>query len=301
MPQKEDCPHSGGSELSEPAATALEPGLDADVDTSKSTQGADDGQVEALLARAAVEGQASAARLQQEAVLCSLHLAEGAAHRYRGRGIDFEDLLQVGRMALVKAVRGYQADRGGSFAAYAVPTISGEIKRYFRDCGWAVRPPRRLQEIRAGLSEREAALQQELQRTPTTDELADALGVDTGDVVEARLTAAAYSALSIDAPAPGSDMDAPVELPHDGPDEFELVERRDALRQALETLTPRERRIIRLRFVEECTQTEIGEDLGVSQMQVSRLLSRTLQRLRERLESSEQAPMAGRDREPAAT
>jgi RNA polymerase sigma-B factor len=291
MPQLEDqSPASPESPLGAGAVEDVEAGAHGD-----------DGQVEALLAEAAsVEEPAAAARLRQEAVLLSLHLAEGAAHRYRGRGIEFEDLLQVGRMALVKAVRGYQHDRGGSFAAYAIPTISGEIKRYFRDCGWAVRPPRRLQEIRAGLSEREAALQQELQRTPTSEELADALGVELDEVAQARLTSAAYSALSLDAPAPGSDMESPLELASDEVDGFELVERRDALRQALATLTPREQRIIRLRFVEECTQTQIGEDLGVSQMQVSRLLTRTLARLRERLEEGEVAVAAEDEQEPAS-
>ena len=106
-------------------------------------------------------------RLRQEVVLLTLDLADTVARRYRSRGIDHEDLVQVGRMALVKAVRGYRSGAGNSFPAYAVPTISGEIKRHFRDFGWAVRPPRRLQELRAGLAAAEDTLRQELGREPT--------------------------------------------------------------------------------------------------------------------------------------
>jgi RNA polymerase sigma-B factor len=250
-------------------------------------------QAEHLLA--SVEGCTDPSRrkrLQQEAVLLTLDLPEAIAHRYQGRGIDFEDLLQVGRMALVKAVRGYRPGRGASFAAYAVPTIAGEIKRYFRDCGWAVRPPRRLQEVRVELGAQEAQLQQELRREPTLDELAESMGLVREDIREVKVGCAAYSALSLDAPAPG--LSGPAEMPDRGPDEYEAIETRDALRQALSGLTDRERQIVRRRFIDEWTQSQIGDELGVSQMQVSRLLSGILQQLREGLRD---APV---EREPAS-
>ncbi len=229
-------------------------------------------------------------RLQQEAVLLTLDLAEAVAHRYRGRGIDLEDLVQVGRMALVKAARGYRVGRGASFPAYAVPTISGEIKRYFRDSGWAVRPPRRLQEARAELGAREAELQQDLQREPSLREIADAMSLVPEDVREARACGAAYNAMSLDAPVPGTD--SPLQLPADGADPYSAFDVHDALLQALGSLTERELKIVHLRFVEERTQAQIGEVLGVSQMQVSRLLAAILGRLREHLTAAEEGQAA---------
>ncbi|HET7397876.1 MAG TPA: sigma-70 family RNA polymerase sigma factor [Intrasporangium sp.] len=220
-------------------------------------------------------------RLEQEIVLGTLHLADSVARRYYGRGIELEDLTQVARMALVKAVQRYRPGVGASFPAYAVPTIAGELKRYFRDSGWSVRPPRRLQELRVSLVGQEERLTHELHREPTLADLAEAMGVPRSTVSEARLTRAAYSALSLDAPAPGSETRP--ELPESGDDPFALLETRDALRSALADLTDRERTIVRMRFLEECTQAQIGEALGVSQMQVSRLLVAILRKLRERL------------------
>lgn len=216
-------------------------------------------------------------RLRHEAIVLSLDLADSVALRYRGRGIDSEDLVQVGRMALVKAAHGYRQGVGSSFAAYAVPTIAGEIKRHFRDCGWAVRPPRRLQELRAQLAAEEDQLRHRLQREPSTSELASSLGLDAADVREARACAAAYRAVSLDLP---SGEWAPLDVVDAQADHVENLTSRDALTQALGTLSDRERLIIRLRFVEERTQSEIGRTLGVSQMQVSRLLSGILTRLR---------------------
>jgi RNA polymerase sigma-B factor len=216
-------------------------------------------------------------RLRGEAIVLSLDLADSVALRYRGRGIDSEDLMQVGRMALVKAAHGYRQGVGSSFAAYAVPTIAGEIKRHFRDCGWAVRPPRRLQELRAQLAAEEDLLRHRLRREPSTTELATALGLDTADIWEARACAAAYRAVSLDLPAGER---APIDVVDAEADHVENLTSRDALAQAIGTLSDRERLIIRLRFVEERTQSEIGRTLGVSQMQVSRLLTGILTRLR---------------------
>ena len=220
------------------------------------------------------------AQFEEAAVLASLRLAESVARRYLGRGLELEDLLQVARLALVKAVRRYQPGAGTSFAAYAVPTIAGEVKRHFRDCGWAVRPPRRLQEFKSRLATQEERLLQELHREPTLTDLADALRVSRAAVTEAQLSAAAYNACSLDSPTTGQHRP---EIAGSAPDEFAALEMREALRAALATLSPRDRQLIRLRFVEELTQAEVGRVLGVSQMQVSRLLAGVLRQLRYQL------------------
>lgn len=222
-----------------------------------------------------------AEELQRQAVVLTLDLADSVASRYRGRGIDTEDLVQVARMALVKAAHGFRQGCGSSFAAYAVPTISGEVKRHFRDCGWAVRPPRRLQELRAQLTSEEDQLRHRLLREPSIGELARALGLERGEILEARACSAAYRAVSLDAPVVGGRPAIDL-VEHDG-DHVESLARRDALAQAVAQLSERERLIIHLRFVEEQTQSEIGLALGVSQMQVSRLLSGILARLRAHL------------------
>ena len=217
--------------------------------------------------------------LRQEAVLLTLDLPERVARRYRGRGIDFDDLVQVGRLALVKAAQGYRTGCGHGFVAYAMPTISGEVKRHFRDCGWAVRPPRRLQEVRAELAVEEARLTQRLQRDPTMAELADTLGVESSEITRARECGAAYWTVSLDLPA--DHQGSQVELVAEESSDIERLLRRSSVCQALASLTDRERAIVHLRFVEERTQSEIGEVLGVSQMQVSRLLTSILVRLRQ--------------------
>jgi RNA polymerase sigma-B factor len=233
-----------------------------------------------LLRRRQCADPVLSAQLEEAAVLASLRLADSVARRYLGRGLELEDLLQVARLALVKAVRRYQPGAGTSFAAFAVPTIAGEVKRHFRDCGWAVRPPRRLQEFKSRLAAQEEHLLQELHREPTRTDLADALRVSPEVVTEAQLGAAAYSACSLDRPMTGQDRP---EVAGSTPDEFAALEMREALRAALATLSPRDRQLVRLRFVEELTQAEVGRVLGVSQMQVSRLLAGVLRQLRYQL------------------
>jgi RNA polymerase sigma-B factor len=242
-------------------------------------------RAELLLLRALdARDQHEAQALRDEAVLLTLDLPEQVARRYSGRGIDHDDLVQVGRLGLVKAAAGYRAGVGGCFAAYAMPTISGEVKRHFRDCGWAVRPPRRLQEVRALLGAEEEQLTQQLHRAPTREEVADGLGLDRDEVTLAKLCGSAYSAISLDLPADqgGAWVEAVAEESAD----IERMLSLSSLRTALAVLTDRERLIIRLRFVEERTQSEIGRVLGVSQMQVSRLLTAILARLREGLADS---------------
>ncbi len=234
-------------------------------------------RAEALLVESRDCGPERRAELEQEAVLLTMDIADAIAHRYHNRGIDADDLSQVARLALVKAARGYQPGAGNGFSAYAVPTVTGEIKRYFRDRGWAVRPPRRLQELRADMGAEEERLRQLLGREPDDVELAEALDVEVAAVREARACCAAYTAVSLDTPATTwtSRLGAAA-----GFDPYGSLDLHDALVRALAELTDRERTIVRLRFIEERTQAEIGKELGVSQMQVSRLLSGILGRLR---------------------
>jgi RNA polymerase sigma-B factor len=213
--------------------------------------------------------------LENRVVMLTLDLADSAARRYGGRGVDLEDLTQIARLALVKAVRGYRCGLGHGFAAYAIPTMTGEIKRHFRDHGWAVRPPRRLQEVSARIAQEEPALRQRLQRDPTDAELAGAVGVPGAVLNEARTATLGYHTTSLD----GGPADAAPRQVPDERDDIEALLTREALQSAMAHLTPRERDILHMRFVEERTQSDIGRLIGVSQMQVSRLLAGILGRL----------------------
>jgi RNA polymerase sigma-B factor len=218
-------------------------------------------------------------------VLLNLPLADGIAGRYLGRGIDRDDLVQVARLGLVKAVRRFRPGLGQSFAGFAAPTIAGEIKRHFRDAGWMVRPPRRLQELGVRIREAEKDLEQSLHRRPTTAEVAAALEVEEGQVRAAREAASSFHALSLDLPT-GPDQPATEIAPPELDDPFTAVDQAAWLNDALDGLSDRERLVLRLRFVEVLTQSDIAARIGVSQMQVSRILRSTLNRLRSRLESS---------------
>jgi RNA polymerase sigma-B factor len=237
-------------------------------------------RAEALLAEVEVcSDRSRRTELRQQAVVLTLDLADGVARRYRGRGMDGDDLVQVGRMALVKAAHGYRCGHGSSFAAYAVPTISGEIKRYFRDHGWLVRPPRCLQELRAEVVTGQELLRHRLQREPTDAELARSLAVQEEQVNDVRRSSMAYHGVSLEALEAVGGHGVLGEWSLAGGLDEEIANR-DALHRALATLDERERRIVQLRFVEELTQSEIGLVLGVSQMQVSRLLRGIVDRLR---------------------
>ena len=227
------------------------------------------------------------ADLGERLVLLALPLADSVAMRYRGRGIETDDLIQVARTALVKAVHRYRPGAGPGFAAYAAPTVTGEVKRWFRDQGWSVRPPRRLQELRAQLVTREEQLRHELSRTPCDRELAEVLGVSPDDVAEARACSAGYHAMSLDAPTPAGTSLADHLLVTPCSATSHAV--RDALRRAIDELTDRERLVLELRFVEERTQSQIGEQIGVSQMQVSRILRSVIARLRAHVLDDERA------------
>jgi len=218
--------------------------------------------------------------------LVSIHqpLVEHLARRFRNRGEPYDDLVQVATIGLIKAIDRYDPARGVEFSTYATPTIVGEIKRWFRDKGWAVRVPRRLQEMRLEIGAATGVLAQELGRSPTVAELAERIGASEDEILDGIESAAAYSTLSLDAPE-GSESDGPSVLDMLGAEDeaLEGVENREALKPLLAALPERERRILLLRFFAGMTQSQIAVEVGISQMHVSRLLARTLVRLREGL------------------
>ncbi|GAB2676015.1 SigB/SigF/SigG family RNA polymerase sigma factor [Thalassiella azotivora] len=218
------------------------------------------------------------ADLRSEVVQAHLGLVHHLARRYEGRGEPLDDLVQVGTIGLLKAVDRYDPQRGASLATFAVPTILGEIRRHFRDRGWAVRVPRRLQELVRTLTEAREALTHELGRAPTVAELAERADLDPDTVLEGLESAGAYSTVPIDT---GTDADA--DWPGVEDEDLAGVENREALRPLLARLPARERRIIALRFVRGMSQSQIAQEVGLSQMHVSRLLARSLASLREGL------------------
>jgi RNA polymerase sigma-B factor len=216
-----------------------------------------------------------------------LPLVEHCARRFRNRGEPFEDLVQVGTIGLLKSIDRFDTDRGVEFSTYATPTIIGEIKRYFRDKGWAIRVPRRLQELRMQIGAATAELTQSLGRSPTPRELAGSIGCSVEEIVEGIESSNAYSTLSLDASDDAEDGGSTMLDAIGVEDEnLEHVEIRESLKPLLDALEPREKRILLLRFFKNRTQTQIAEEIGVSQMHVSRLLTRTLAQLRASLEQS---------------
>jgi len=214
----------------------------------------------------------------------NLPLVRYAAARFRSRNEPMEDIVQVGTIGLIKAIDRFDSERGVEFPTFAMPTIIGEIKRFFRDTSWSVRVPRRLQELRLSLTRAGDELAQRLDRSPTVAELATALGVSEEDVVEGLAVGNAYTASSLDTAPTDEDGEGPLAERLGYEDAaMEGVEYRESLKPLLARLPARERRIIMLRFFGNMTQSQIGEEIGISQMHVSRLLTRTLATLREGL------------------
>ncbi|WP_367039436.1 RNA polymerase sigma factor SigF [Streptomyces sp. Je 1-332] len=214
----------------------------------------------------------------------NMSLVRYAAGRFRHRGDEMEDIVQVGTIGLIKAIDRFELSREVQFATFAVPYIVGEIKRFFRDTSWAVHVPRRLQEARVELAKATEELSTRLGRAPRVSELAELMGLTEDEVIEARTAANGYNSTSLDAAVHGDSDEGEAALTDFiGAEDpaMELVEDFHALAPLLAGLDERDRQILRLRFVDELTQSQIGEHLGVSQMHVSRLLSRTLSRLRE--------------------
>jgi RNA polymerase sigma-B factor len=230
-----------------------------------------------LSGRSADDPRRSAVR--DELVTMHLPLVRHLAHRYHHRGESVDDLVQVGTIGLIKAVDRFDTSRDVAFSSYAAPTILGEIKQHFRDRTWALRVPRRLQELGARVSASTGELTRALHRAPTVRELAAALDVSEEDVLDAIEAGHAYATDSIDAVA---DADRSAMASRTGFEDpaFERVDDRESLRPLLEQLPELGRRIIELRFLHNMSQTRIAEELGISQMQVSRLLARSLAELR---------------------
>ncbi|HUR85887.1 MAG TPA: SigB/SigF/SigG family RNA polymerase sigma factor [Solirubrobacteraceae bacterium] len=234
-------------------------------------------------------------RARDELVARFLPLARSLARRYEHSGEPFEDLMQVASIALVKAVDRYDPQRGFAFSSFAVPTIVGELKRHFRDRTWTVRPPRAVQELALRVEGAAARLWQQLDRAPTVPELAETLGCSDEEVMEAMQARGARGALSLQAPAGGRDDDFELGdtfgISETG---YELAEMRAELDSLLTGITPRARTVLRLRFEHDLTQAEIGLRLGVSQMQVSRIIRQALEQLRVVADEREELSVAVR-------
>jgi RNA polymerase sigma-B factor len=233
----------------------------------------------ALLERYARKGDPT---VREELVERFMPLARRLAARYRGDREPFEDLVQVASLGLVKALDRFEPRRGVAFSSYAVPTILGELKRHFRDRGWSVRVPRDLQERIARVERAVAELPGRLGRAPSVNEIAERLELDPEDVLEAMEASQAHHAMSLDAQAQTEEGEGiPLSERLGEPDPaFEAVEYGTAVSDVLEDLSERDRLVLHLRFVEDLTQTQIAEQVGVSQMHVSRILRSALERLR---------------------
>ena len=221
--------------------------------------------------------------LRNQLVRMHIPLVEHLARRFRNRGEPLDDLTQVATIGLIKSVDRFDVERGVEFSTYATPTIVGEIKRHFRDKGWAVRVPRRLQELRLSLTTATGELSQQHGRSPTVHELAERLGISEEEVLEGLESANAYSTLSLDVPDTDDESPAVADTLGAEDDALEGVEYRESLKPLLAQLPQREQKILVLRFFRNMTQSQIATEVGISQMHVSRLLARTLAQLRDKL------------------
>jgi RNA polymerase sigma-B factor len=278
-----------------PADVAAEPavvevdGETVEVDLAKAAR-SEHTQAERARARELFAELAAGAtpEVRDELVRMHLPLVEYLARRFRNRGEPLEDLVQVATIGLIKSIDRFDLERGVEFSTYATPTIVGEIKRHFRDKGWAIRVPRRLQELKLTLTKATGELSQTLGRSPTVAELATHLSLSEEEILEGLESANAYSAISLDATDSG-DEDSPAVSDSLGmvDEALEGVEYRESLKPLLDKLPPREKKILVLRFFGNMTQSQIAAELGISQMHVSRLLARTLAQLREGLLSDD--------------
>jgi RNA polymerase sigma-B factor len=225
--------------------------------------------------------------LKEHLVERFLPLARQLASRYRGGGEPMEDLMQIASVGLVNAISRFDPERGFSFATFAVPTILGELRHHFRDRGWSVHVDRGLKERHATVERAIGELSKRLGRSPSVSEISERVEMSEEDVLEALDAGNAHHALSIDAAPEGDDRPPIVESLGEGEPGYEAIEYGQAIAPVLDDLSGRDRVIVHLRFVDDRTQTEIADEVGVSQMQVSRILRATLERLRERVRESE--------------
>ncbi|WP_269855862.1 RNA polymerase sigma factor SigF [Streptomyces sp. RPT161] len=240
-----------------------------------------------MFARLAVleEGTQEYQYVRNSLIELNMALVRFAAKRFSNRADQMEDILQVGTIGLIKAVDRFDPDYGVEFITFALPTIVGEMKRFFRDTSWSVRVPRRLQELRIDMAKASDALAAQLDRTPTVAELAERLGITEEEVLEAQIAANAYTASSIDAEASAEEDEGTSWVHRLGYEDpaLEGVENLTALKPLIARLPERERTILAMRFGADMTQAAIGAELGLSQMHISRLLARTLKMLRSQL------------------
>lgn len=222
---------------------------------------------------------------RDQLIVSHLNLVRFLASKFKNRGESLEDLIQVGTIGLIKAIDRFDPSRGLEFTTYATPTIMGEIKRHFRDKGWSVRVPRRLQELSAKVNQATDELTNQLQRSPSVAEIAEHLGTTVDEVLEAMESSSAYSSVPLEGGG-GDDDEAPSIIDHYGTEDAELAASDDrmVLEQAIHDFSPREQEVVRLRFEEGLTQVEIAQHLGISQVQVSRLLRRTLKRIQDKID-----------------
>lgn len=225
---------------------------------------------------------------REQLVLAHLNLARFLASKFKNRGESLDDLVQVATIGLIKAIDRFDISRGLEFTTFATPTIMGEIKRHFRDKGWSVRVPRRLQELSAKVTQVSDKLTEKLQRSPSVDEIAQVLGVSVDEVLEAMESAHAYTSVSLDVPQGDDDDGTQSSTVIDKyalvDEDLESSDDRIVLEQAIKDFSEREQQIIRMRFLEGFTQVEIAQKLQISQVQVSRLLRKTLQKFQEKLD-----------------
>jgi RNA polymerase sigma-B factor len=233
--------------------------------------------------RFAPKGRRLRETFENELVLSHLDLAEALAARFGARGRERDDLNQVAYLGLVKAARGFDKAKGDSFPAYAAPTISGELKRYLRDRSWVVRPPRHIQDLRSRLFRVEPELAQAMGRSPSVEELAQELGANAADVQEAICASSSLHPDSIDAVNPHSDAPPIAEVLAAPEAPLERLDELACLREAIQDLVPEDRELLYRRYFCEETQVQLGQRLGMSQMQVSRRLARVLVELQRRL------------------
>lgn len=231
-----------------------------------------------LLLEAQHAGPVDRQRLVDEVIVANIEMARSVARRYRNRGVPIEDLEQVACVALVRAANQFDPTKADDFLTYAVPTIRGEVRRYFRDHGWAVRPPRSIQELQSSLNK----LASSSGRDGSDEDAASQLGVSVDEVRAARAAQGCFVPKSLDAAVRDGGESLGATLVDDEFDEYAAVEARVILDTLTRDLKPRERLILYLRFVEGRTQAEIGAEIGVTQMQVSRLLAKVLDKMRER-------------------
>lgn len=225
--------------------------------------------------------------VRDQLIVSHLNLVRFLASKFKNRGEPLDDLIQVGTIGLIKAIDRFEPDRGLEFTTYATPTIMGEIKRHFRDKGWSVRVPRRLQELSSKINQVTDDLTKELQRSPSIEEIAQRLGTSVEEVLEAMESSSAYSSVPLERGGSGADGDeAPSIIDQYVTEDEDLAgsDDRIVLEEAIRDFSPREQEIIRMRFVEGLTQVEIAEKLNISQVQVSRLLRRTLKRIQEKID-----------------